>query len=72
VTSYYEFEYADYAAVASYSFMPLLDFKHFKMPESTDWKLLYSNDEFLDRLVFMYIAHFSLQSVHEGAVDKPT
>jgi len=60
----------DYEVAASDSLVPLPELEHFKKPQSTDWEILFSDDKFLDRLTFMYIAHINLQRVHQGALDQ--
>jgi len=60
----------DYAVASSDSLVPLPEVEHFKKPQPTDWEILYSDDEFLDRLTFMYIAHLNLRRVHQGALDQ--
>jgi hypothetical protein len=62
----------EYEIAASDSLVPLPDFEHFKRPKATDWEVLFSNDDFLKRLTFMYIAHVNLQRVHEGALKQLT
>ncbi|MGB6037547.1 MAG: hypothetical protein WBG42_14830 [Cryomorphaceae bacterium] len=60
----------DYAVALSDSLVPLPEMEHFKKPQPTDWEALCRDDEFLDRLTFMYIAHINLQRVHQGALDQ--
>lgn len=62
----------DYAVASSDSLVPLPEVEHFKKPQPTNWKALYSDAEFLDRLTFMYIAHLNLQRVHQGALKELT
>jgi len=63
-------EMEEYAVAASDSLVPLPKVEHFKKPQPTDWEILYSDDKFLDRLTFMYIAHLNLRRVHQGALDQ--
>lgn len=59
-----------FESASSDSLIPLPKFEHFKRPAATDWEGLYNDDEFLDRLTYMYIAHLNLKRTHEGALEK--
>jgi hypothetical protein len=50
------------------SLLPLPEIDHFVRPESPPWRELYSDDEFLAKLNFLYVAHSNLLRAHSGAI----
>jgi len=54
------------------SLLPVPSVDHFKRPEMVNWRKLYADPVFIDRLTFLYIAHLNLRRVHENALNELT